>query len=173
MTNTFLDIVLRSAVVYVVILLGLRLIGKKHVAQLSTIDLVLILLISNSVQNAMVGNDSSLLGGIVAASTLLVLNLILTRVFFRYKKAEELLEGVPTLLIHAGSVIESHLQAESITREELERAIREHGIESIADVKTAIMESDGTISVIQKSGAVEHRIESFKHRRMKYRLRKE
>ena len=173
MTNTFLDIALRSAVVYIIILLGLRLIGKKHVAQLSTIDLVLILLISNSVQNAMVGNDTSLLGGIVAAATLLVLNLILTKVFFRYRGAETLLEGVPTLLIHDGAVIQPHLQSENITEEELERAIREHGIESVSDVKTAIMESDGTISIIAKSGGAEHRIESFKHRRMKYRLRKE
>jgi uncharacterized membrane protein YcaP (DUF421 family) len=173
MMTTLLDIVLRSAVVYIVILLGLRLIGKKHVAQLSTIDLVLILLISNSVQNAMVGNDSSLLGGIVAAATLLVLNIILTKVFFRYRGAETLLEGVPTLLIHAGAVIPAHLQSENITEEELERAIREHGIEKVSEVKTAIMESDGTISIIAKSGGAERRIESFKHRRMKYRLRKE
>jgi uncharacterized membrane protein YcaP (DUF421 family) len=173
MTNILLDIALRSTVIYIIILLGLRLIGKKHVAQLSTIDLVLILLISNAVQNAMVGNDSSLIGGIVAAATLLVVNLILTKVFFRYRKAESLLEGVPTLLIHGGVVIQAHLQAESITEEELERVIREHGIESVREVKTAIMEADGTISIIPKSGGEEHRIDAFKHRRMKYRLRKE
>jgi len=171
MTTNLFDIVLRSSIVYIVILLGLRLLGKKHVAQLSTIDLVLILLISNSVQNAMVGNDSSLLGGIIAAATLLILNFILTKVFFRYRGVETLLEGVPTLLIHAGSVVQSHLQSESITEEELERAVREHGIESIRDVKTAIMESDGTISVIPKAGE-ERRIETFRHRRMKYRMRK-
>src|SRR5258706_4328401 len=111
MINTFLDIALRSTVVYIIILLGLRLIGKKHVAQLSTIDLVLILLISNSVQNAMVGNDSSLLGGIVTAATLLVLNLNLTKVFFRDMGVGTILECSPSHLIHAGAVIQSHLQS--------------------------------------------------------------
>ena len=172
MTSTLLDIALRSAVIYVIVLVGLRLLGKKHVAQLSTIDLVLILLISNSVQNAMVGNDTSLLGGIVAAATLLLLNFILTAVFYRFRGVETLLEGVPTLLIHNGAVIQSHLHLLRVTEEELERAIREHGIEKVLDVKTAIMEADGTVSVIPKDGK-ERRIESFRQRRLKYRQRKE
>lgn len=172
MTSNLLDIALRSATIYIVILLGLRLLGKKHVAQLSTIDLVLILLISNSVQNAMVGNDSSLLGGIVAAAALLLVNFILSRVFFRYQRFETLVEGVPTLLVHDGKAIGSHLQSEKITEEELERAIREHSIESVRDVKTAVMESDGTVSVIPKEG-VERRIDSFRHRRTKYTQRKD
>src|SRR6266481_4512796 len=114
----YIIIIAKAVAVYLFIIVAIRLFGKKELSQLSVIDLVLILLISNSVQNAMVGNDSSLLGGIGTASTLLVLNLILTKVFFRYRGAETLLEGVPTLLIHAGAVIQPHLQSENITEEE-------------------------------------------------------
>src|ERR1041384_1492616 len=89
MPSVLLDVALRSATVYIVVLIGLRLLGKKHVAQLTTIDLVLILLISNAVQNAMVGNATSLIGGIAAALTLLVLNYVLSLIFFRSRRAED------------------------------------------------------------------------------------
>ena len=171
MLTTILDIVLRSAVVFIVVLAGLRLLGKRHVAQLSIVDLVLILLISNAVQNAMVGPDVSLVGGIVAAGTLLVLSYVFTLILYRSRRAERFFEGTPTLLVHNGKVIHRHLEQEKITEEELERVIREHGIESISDVKAAVMEADGTVSVIQKAGGEKH-IETFKHRRTKYQQRK-
>ena len=171
MPSVLLDVALRSATVYIVVLIGLRLLGKKHVAQLTTIDLVLILLISNAVQNAMVGNDTSLIGGIAAALTLLVLNYVLSLIFFRSRRAETLLEDEPTLLVHDGKAIRSHLDAEEITEEELERVIREHGIESVGKVKTAIMESDGTVSVIPRVGE-ERRIEAFRRHRLKFRQKK-
>lgn len=171
MLTTILDIVLRSAVVFIVVLAGLRLLGKRHVAQLSIVDLVLILLISNAVQNAMVGPDVSLVGGIVAAATLLVLSYLFTMLLYRSRRAERFFEGTPTLLVHNGKAIPSHLDQEKITEEELERVIREHGIESISDVKNAVMESDGTVSVIQKAGGEKH-IEAFKHRKTKYQQRK-
>jgi uncharacterized membrane protein YcaP (DUF421 family) len=171
--NTHLfDIMLRSTAVYLVVILGLRLLGKKHVAQLSIIDLVLILLISNAVQNAMVGDDSSLVGGIVAAATLLVLNYLLTIVLYRSRKADTLFEGTPTLLVHDGNVIAPHLIHEQITQEELERVVREHGIDSLREVKTAVMEVDGTISVVPRAGH-DRRIETFKHRRPKFQPRKQ
>ena len=171
MVNTLLNIALRSAVVFAVILVGLRLLGKRHVAQLSIVDLVLILLISNAVQNAMVGDDTSLLGGIVAAVTLLIVSYVFTIILVRSRGAEKLFEGTPTLLVHDGKVIAKHLEQENITEEELKRVIREHGIENVAEVKTAVMESDGTISVIPKIGE-DKRIEVFKHRRTKYQQRK-
>ncbi|MEK6570337.1 MAG: YetF domain-containing protein, partial [Bacteroidota bacterium] len=146
MLTTTLDIVLRSAVVFIVVLAGLRLLGKRHVAQLSIVDLVLILLISNAVQNAMVGPDVSLVGGIVAAGTLLVLSYVFTLILYRSRRAERFFEGTPTLLVHNGKVIHRHLEQEKITEEELERVIREHGIENISDVKTAVMEADGTVT---------------------------
>ncbi|TLY28750.1 MAG: DUF421 domain-containing protein [Ignavibacteria bacterium] len=171
MTMHFLEIALRAATIYIVVLLGLRLLGKKHVAQLSIVDLVLILLISNSVQNAMVGDDSSLIGGIVAAGTLLALSFILNFVFYRSRRFESFIEGTPTLLIHNGRIIRSHLESEEITEEELERVIREHGIENILDVKVAVMESDGMVSVIPKAGGERH-IDAFKRRRTKYERKK-
>ena len=171
MLSSITDIVLRSAAVFTIVLFGLRLLGKRHVAQLSLVDFVLILLISNAVQNAMVGNDSSLLGGIVAALTLLLLSYIYSLILYRVPKAEELLEGTPTLLVHNGRVIQENLEKEKITEEELERSIREHGIDNLKGVKSAIMETDGTISVISKAEG-EHHIESFKHRKTKYQQRK-
>jgi uncharacterized membrane protein YcaP (DUF421 family) len=172
MTSTFLNIALRSGIVYVVVLVGLRLLGKRHVAQLSILDFVLILLISNAVQNAMVGEDTSLAGGIVAAVTLLALNYLFSTLLYRSRKAELILEGTPTLLVHDGQAILPHLAHERLTEEELLRVVREHGIEHLSEVKTAVMELDGTISVIPRSGA-ERRIETFKHRRSRLQQRRE
>ena len=161
-----LNIMLRCAVVYLAIVIGLRIIGKRHVGQLSILDFVLILLVSNAVQNAMVGENVTLLGGLIAAATLILLNYMLSLVFYRWGSAGRFFEGTPTLLVHNGAVIRPHLASEKITEEELERAIREHGIESIHGVKSAIMEADGSISVIGKHNE-EHHIETFKHRKTK------
>ncbi len=172
MISPLADIVLRSAAVYFVVVLGLRLLGKKHVAQLSIVDLVLLLLISNAVQNAMVGDDSSLLGGVVAAATLLALNALLTLLLYRSRTADLLFEGTPTLLVHNGFVIHAHLSRERITEEELERVVREHGIASLREVKIAVMEVDGSVSVVPREGH-DRRIENFKHRRPKSQPRKQ
>ena len=171
MIETYLNIIGRSVIIYLVVLIGLRIAGKRHVAQLSIFDFVLILLISNAVQNAMVGPDTSVGGGIVAAISLIVINYLLTLVLYRFRKADLVIEGTPTLLIHNGHVLASHLEKEKIAEDELLRVIREHGIEHVDDVKIAIMELDGTISVIQKTGT-EQRIETFKHRRLKYQQKK-
>ena len=171
MISNVLDIVLRTTIVFAIVLGGLRLLGKRHVAQLSLVDLVLILLISNAVQNAMVGPDNSLIGGIVAAVTLLILSYIFTLILYRSRKAEHFFEGTPTLLIHDGTIIHEHLEREKITEDELERAVREHGIENISHVKNAVMEADGTISVIPINGSETH-IETFKHRRTKYQQKR-
>ena len=165
-----LNIMLRCTVVYLLILIGLRLVGKRHVGQLSILDFVLILLVSNAVQNAMVGDNNTLWGGIIAAGTLLLLNYILSLIFYRWGLAERFFEGTPTLLVHNGVMIKPHLQIEKITEEELERAIREHGIDSILNVKSAIMEADGAISVVGKQNEERH-IETFKQRRLKYHQR--
>jgi uncharacterized membrane protein YcaP (DUF421 family) len=165
--NSFLSITMRTGIIYLVVLLGLRLLGKRHVAQLSIIDFVLVLLISNAVQNAMVGDDNSLWGGVIAACTLLVINYIITMITMRFRKADIIFEGTPTLLVHNGAVLPDHLKREQLSAEELDRAIREHGFESIAQVKMAVMELDGTISVISRN-TDERRIETFKHRRSKY-----
>ena len=146
--QTLAEIALRAAIIYLVVLVGIRLFGKREVGQMTPFDLVLLLLIANAVQNAMTGPDTSVTGGLVAAGTLLTLNLLITNIVYRYKKARHLLEGIPTLLIHSGKIIKKNLAKEKITPEALHQALREHGIEKIEDVKLAVLEIDGSISVL-------------------------
>jgi len=144
----YLDIVGRSVAVYIFIIIGIKVFGKKELSQLSIVDLVFILLISNAVQNAMVGPSTSLGGGIVAAASLFAVNYILKQFLFREKKINEWLQGSPVMLIHDGKIIQQHLKDEKITAEELEEAVREHGVASIAEVNLAVLEVDGNISIL-------------------------
>ena len=146
--NPYLDIALRSLSVYVFMLVAIRLTGKKELSQLNTIDVVLILLISNAVQNAMVGNNTSLLGGLAAAAVLFILNYILKKVAFKSKKIRELIFEHPEILIHNGKLNFDKLSHLGISDEELKEAMREHGVEHYKDVKLAIFEVDGNISII-------------------------
>jgi uncharacterized membrane protein YcaP (DUF421 family) len=159
--HQFPEIILRSVVVYLDILAAFRLAGKRHISQLSLLDFALILLISNAVQNAMVGNDSSLLGGIVAAMSLLATNLILTRFVLGNKTSKDFFIGEPKLLVRHGTVIKSTLAHEALSEDDLNEAIREHGFETLKDVCTAILELDGSISIIpypQGTSHIEHHL---------------
>ena len=146
--NPYLDIIIRSVSVYIFIVLAIRLFGKKELAQLSVFDLVFILLISNSVQNAMVGSDSSLQGGMIAAGVLFVVNYIVKYFLYHDKRFGKLLQGEPVLLCHKGIIAMENLKKQEISLHELEAAIREHGIENIKDVDLAVLEVDGNISVL-------------------------
>jgi uncharacterized membrane protein YcaP (DUF421 family) len=150
-STQLLEIALRSAIIYIVVLIGLRLTGKREVGQLTPFDLVLLLLISNAVQNAMTGPDTSLTGGLVAAATLLLLNLAVSRFGWKNKSLRHLIEGSPTLLVYNGGVIKANLEREHITPGELHQALREHGVASVSDVYMATLEIDGTISVLVNS----------------------
>lgn len=150
-------IALRTSVIYVVVLILLRVAGKRELGQMTPFDLVVILLIANAVQNAMTGPDTSLLGGAIAASTLIVLNLAVSRFGRRIPFLARAFSGSPTLLVHDGKVIRSHLAREDVTVEEIEMAAREHGVEKLKDVRGAILEVDGSISIIPKEGTVSHR----------------
>ena len=141
-------IVLRTLVVYVFILGAFRLSGKREVGQLAPFDFALILLIANSVQNAMVGSDSSLVGGLAAAAVLLGANLLLGRLAARNRKVERLLRGQARILVNRGHVYQESLRAERISHEELLQALRENGCPTLADCRLAVLEVDGTISVI-------------------------
>jgi uncharacterized membrane protein YcaP (DUF421 family) len=143
-----LAIVFRSVVVYLFIILALRLFGKKELTQLSIIDLVFILLISNSVQNAMVGNDTSLLGGLTAAISLFVVNWLMKNLIYRSENLSEVLQGNPLMLIYHGNIIQKHLAQAKLSRQEIEAAIREHGVKDVRDVDLAVLEVDGNISVL-------------------------
>ena len=151
--NELLNIALRSVIIYFFIILAIRVFGKKELAQLSVIDLVFILLISNAVQNAMVGNNSSLLGGIIAAGSLFAVNIVLDKLSFRSKKLSEFFQGNPLMLIYNGKVIERHLRQATISHEELEAVVREHGVRSISEVNLAVLETDGNISILSNNYA--------------------
>jgi uncharacterized membrane protein YcaP (DUF421 family) len=144
-----LEIVSRTTVIYAVVLLGVRLSGKREVGQMTPFDLTLLLLISNSVQNAMTGPDNSLLGGIAAALTLLVLNYVVAELSGTNRRFRKLVQGQPSLLIHDGQVITAHMAKEHVSMDELERALREHGINSYHDVALGILEVDGSISCLK------------------------
>jgi uncharacterized membrane protein YcaP (DUF421 family) len=138
----------KSITVYVFILLAIRLFGKKELAQLSVIDLVFILLISNSVQNAMVGSDSSLLGGLAAATALFLVNNLFKIISYKFPQFSKAIQGESLMLIYDGKVLKKNLDTAQITQKELDAAVREHGVESCENVSLAVLEVDGNISVV-------------------------
>ena len=147
-----LQIVLRTGVIYLLVLIGVRLSGKREVGQMTPFDLTLLLLLSNSVQNAMTGPDTSLLGGAVAAATLLILNYLIANVSGGNRRWRRLIEGEPSLLAHDGKVIQSHMAREHVSMDEpdeLHRAVREHGISGCDQVALAVLEVDGSISCLK------------------------
>ncbi len=146
--NAYLVIVASSVTVYLFIILALRIFGKNELSQLSIVDLVFILLISNSVQNAMVGNNTTLSGGLVAATSLFVVNWVLRSLLFKSEKINKFFQGSASMLIYKGKVIQKHLDQAKISREELSAAVREHGVHAIKDVDLAVLEIDGNISIL-------------------------
>ncbi len=143
-----LEIAGRTAIVYVFLIGCILLFGKKELSQLSVIDLIFILLLSNSVQNAMVGPTDSVQGGLVSAMVLFLLNFTFKSVIFKSKKLQTFVEGSPVILVSGGETVTANLHHEKITMNELMSAIREHGVNGIEEVKFAILEPDGNISVI-------------------------
>ena len=151
------QIVVRSAIVYGFLLIVLRLMGKRQIGQLAPFDLVLILVLSNAVQNAMNGGDNSLIGGLVSASTLFALNSAVGVVTSRSKKAEALIEGHPLVLIHTGKLYDAMLKRSNITRHELNSALRQAGCGCVDDVQYAVLENNGAISVVARDREAEGR----------------
>lgn len=147
--HTLLEIVLRTGIIYLLVLVGIRLAGKREVGQMTPFDLTLLLLLSNSVQNAMTGADTSLAGGAVAATTLLVLNYLLAEYSGINRRFRRFVQGQPSLLVHDGQVIESHMAKEHVSMDELQRALREHGVGTYKDAALAVLEVDGSISVLK------------------------
>lgn len=158
--HVLVGIALRTAAIYALVLLGVRLSGKREVGQMTPFDLTLLLLLSNSVQNAMTGPDTSLFGGMVAAATLLGLNYVVADISGINRRFRKLIQGQPTLLIHDGKIVPEHLAKEHVSMDELDRALREHGICTLHDVALAVLEVDGSISCLKydeiKSDAKTH-----------------
>lgn len=160
-------IVLRTAVVYVFVLAGFRILGKRTTGQMTAFDLTLLLLLANAVQNAMVGPDNSLLGGLAAAAVLLLLNATVGRLARRGGTLGKMLRGRARLLVNRGIVVEHNLADEGISHEELMQALREHGIATPEEVRLAVLEVDGTISVLKNDDVS---AETHKpHRRFRFR----
>jgi uncharacterized membrane protein YcaP (DUF421 family) len=139
---------LRTAIIYVVVLVGLRLSGKREIGQMTVFDLVALLLIANVVQNAMVGLDTSLTGGIIATIVLLLLNALVSQLRLHSPRLRRLVEGSPTVLVLHGEAIAASMRREGIDEDTLAAALREHGVQEIGDVEMAVLEIDGSISVV-------------------------
>jgi uncharacterized membrane protein YcaP (DUF421 family) len=146
--NPYLDIIIRSVAVYFFMVIALRVFGKKQLSQLNTADVILILLISNSVQNAMVGNNTSLYGGLVAALALFIINYTFKKVKSKSEFIKNLVQDKPEILIHNGRIEFETIARLGITNDELQEAMREHGVERYKDVKLSMFEIDGSISII-------------------------
>ena len=158
-----IETIARTVVIYLVILVGLRVAGKREIGQMTVFDLVVLLLIANAVQNAMVGADTSLTGGVVAAVVLLVLNSIVAWLRMRSPRLRRIVEGSPTLLVLHGEVITTNMKKEGIDQDTLEAALREHGVIEFSSVEMAVLEIDGSISVVPVGGTTKRVKRPFKN----------
>ncbi|BDU73771.1 DUF421 domain-containing protein [Mesoterricola silvestris] len=144
------EFVLRAILVYGFLLVILRLTGKRQVGQLSPFDLVLLLVLSNAVQNSMNGGDNTVSAGFILAGTLVAVNALVSWLTYRSKKVQKIVEGNPLVLIHNGKVVPSMLASEEVTQHELMAALRAAGLGSVEEVHVAILETNGHISVIPR-----------------------
>ena len=144
------EVVLRTAIVYLFIVFVLRISGKREVGQMSVLELIVILVISDAVQNSMVGDNTTLWGGLAAVLTLLALDYTLKAVSRRSKRVREAIEGEPRLIIRDGRLLQHALDQEGLDMEEVRAAVRSHGVADIKDVRIAVLETDGSISVIPR-----------------------
>lgn len=147
--GVLLQIALRTLTVYGVVLIGVRLSGKREVGQMTPFDLTLLLLLSNAVQNAMTGPDTSVIGGATAAITLLVVNFCVAKVAGRNRRLRNLIKGEPAVLIHNGKVMEAAMAREHVAMDDIQQGLREHGIASVDEVALAVLEVDGNISFLK------------------------
>lgn len=145
------DVACRTLIVYFGLLLALRLAGKREVGQMKPFDLVTLLILSNAVQNAMVGPDNSLMGGLTAAGLILALNKGVGVVRSRFELARRVFEGAPTVIIQDGVFLAEGLKDEELSEADVLQAMREHGVEDLKQVKVAVLEVDGSISIVQKN----------------------
>jgi uncharacterized membrane protein YcaP (DUF421 family) len=152
---TFAEKIIRPVIIYFFLIVGLRLAGKRELAQLNPFDLVVLLTLSNTVQNAIIGEDNSLIGGMIGAVSLFAVNFITVRVLFRHPKLERIVEGQAVLLIEGGKIHKERMKQEVIDMDELKGAARRQGIQSLHDVDEARLEASGGISFVKKEPTAE------------------
>ena len=153
MTVPWWELIVRSLIVYVFLLILIRLTGKRQVGQLAPFDLILLLVLSNAVQNAMNGGDNSVQAGLISALTLVTLNYGIGYATFRSKRIEAIVEGRPQLLIHNGKLYKDVMEQQRLTQHELDAALRRQGVSEIGHVHIAMIENNGEITVQVKSGS--------------------
>ena len=163
-----LEKIIRPIIVYMFLVVGLRLSGKRELVQLNPFDLVVLLTLSNTVQNAIIGDDSSASGGLIGATSLLIINYLVVRFLYSHSKLEEVVEGRADVLIEKGKVKADRLKKELITMPQLEAAARRQGFEFIEDVDKCILEPSGTLSFVGKKPATE----DVRHQELVTRLEK-
>jgi uncharacterized membrane protein YcaP (DUF421 family) len=149
-TLPILEKILRPVIVYFFLVVILRLSGKRELVQLNPFDLVVLLTLSNTVQNAIIGDDNSVSGGILGATSLLTVNYLVVRFLYKHKNLDQLVEGKADILIEGGKVRPEHLKNELITTAQLEAAARKQGFASLSEVDQCILEPGGTLSFIGK-----------------------
>jgi uncharacterized membrane protein YcaP (DUF421 family) len=147
---TLAEKILRPIVVYFFLIIGLRLAGKRELAQLNPFDFIVLMTLSNTVQNAIIGNDNSVTGGMIGATTLLAVNYGVVRLVRNNRKLQRVLEGRADVLLRNGQIVKDHCDRELITKADLTAAAHKQGIASLHDVEYAVLEPTGTISFIQK-----------------------
>jgi uncharacterized membrane protein YcaP (DUF421 family) len=145
-----LEKILRPLIIYAFLVIGLRLAGKRELAQLNPFDLVVLLTLSNTVQNAIIGDDTTVMGGLIGAATLFIVNFLVVRFLYNHKKLDEMVEGKEDVLIEDGKIREENLGKEVMTLPELETAAHRQGFGSLEDVDRAVIEPGGTITFIGK-----------------------
>ena len=143
-------LVIRAVIIYVVFFIGLRLFGKRELGQFTTFDLVLVLLVANALQPAITGPDNSVTGGVIIITILLVFNRMVALVRNRWPWFDALIDPPPTVVVQDGQISTPALEKEGLSETDVEMAIREHGIDKLSDVKQAVLENDGSISVVTK-----------------------
>jgi uncharacterized membrane protein YcaP (DUF421 family) len=146
----WMEKILRPAIVYLFLVVGIRLAGKRELAQLNPFDLVVLLTLSNTVQNAIIGNDNSVTGGLIGAATLFVVNYLVVRFLFAHEKLDRLVEGDADVLIEKGVVRTERMKKELMTRAELETAAHRQGFADLGEIERAVIEPGGTISFVAR-----------------------
>ncbi len=150
-----LEKILRPIIVYAFLVISLRLSGKRELVQLNPFDLVVLLTLSNTVQNAIIGEDNSVIGGIIGATSLLVTNYLVVRFLYDHRKLDQLVEGRADVLVENGKVRTQHLKKELITMAQLEAAARKQGFESLSEVEQCVLEPGGTLTFLGKKPGTE------------------
>jgi uncharacterized membrane protein YcaP (DUF421 family) len=151
------ELIVRSFLIYAVFFVGLRLFGKRELGQFTIFDLVLVLLVANALQPAITGPDNSLTGGVIIILTLLLLNRLIAVLRSYWPAFDHLIEPPPTVVVEDGKLLKKNLEKEGLSESDVEMALREHGVDKIQSAKLAVLENDGSISVVDKNSPDSYR----------------